>query len=192
MSAQKRVIRKSLGSIGRPGLSSREKKSLKGTFQMQARRPGTPKKSRPLPGGVVVCEDCRAVWHDKHWHSPSVVEGMDLSGAGAGLCEECKSQRKGKAAPYAGEVTLDGEFSPQEKDEILGLVRNAGKRAMARNPEDRIVRIAESGGAIKVYTSLNQLAVAVGTQVHHARKGGELTITWSRTDKPVRVLWRKG
>lgn len=194
MAKQKRIIKRTLGSKGRTGLSKAEKRSLKGTAAARARRPGTPKKAQPLPGGVMVCEVCSAVWFDKHWHARSVLEGLDLAGAASGLCPECKGQRdrKGNAPAYAGEVTLDGEFSPQEKAEILGIVRNAGKRAMLRNPEDRIVRIAEAGGAIKVFTSHNQLAAAIGRMVHDARKGGELTITWSRADMPVRVVWKKG
>ncbi len=191
----KRIIKKSVGSRGRAGLSKNEKRSIKGTFKVRAGSVLVAgKKSGAARGGVLRCEDCAALWFDKHWHAPSVLEGIDLANASKGLCEECRRARrspKGAAAPYAGEVTLDGEFSPKEKEEILGLVRNVGKRAMSRNPEDRIVRIAEMGGTIKVYTTENQLAVSIGKQVHGARKGSELTIVWSHDDMPVRVHWRK-
>lgn len=189
----KRIIEKSSGSRGRAGTSKKEKMSRGGTRSTQVRRPGTLKKGALPPGGVIRCEDCSAIWYDKHWHSPSVVEHMRLATSAMGLCEECRRARRSpkNTAPYAGEVTLDGEFAPHEKEEILGLIRNVGKRAMKRDPEDRIVRIAEAGGAIKVFTTKNQLAVAIGKQVHDARKGGELHITWSRTDMPVRVRWTK-
>lgn len=144
--------------------------------------------------GMLRCEGCRAVYFDKHWHSAKVLGDMDLFGIAAGLCDECAMTKKKSAGSpaYAGEVVLDGEFAPAEKAEILALVRNAGKRASSRDPMDRIVRIAEAGGAVRVYTTENQLAVAIGKQVHHARKGGTLTITWSKGDKLVRVHWQKG
>ncbi len=145
--------------------------------------------------GAIRCGSCGAIYFDKHWHSPAVLAGdMDITWLKAGMCEECRAQKKktSSGVAYAGEVVLDGEFSPTEKVEILGLIRNVGKRAIARDPMDRIVRIAESGGAVRAYTSENQLAVAIGKQVHRSHKGGKLTITWSEGDKLVRVHWTKG
>jgi hypothetical protein len=178
------------------------KKSVKkGTSKAVAARPkgGKTKGDLHKPGtlgrgGMIRCEGCSAVYFDKHWHSPSVLAGdIDLSWLAKGLCEECKMAKKKSsgATTYAGEVTIDGEFSPKEKSEILGIIRNVGKRATRRDPMDRVVRIAESGGALRVYTTENQLAVAIGKQIHHARKGGTLTITWSEGDKLARVHWHR-
>ncbi len=192
MSMTRRMIKKTAGSRGRSGLSRKEKMSRGGVRAAQVQRSGVIKNNAPR-GGVVRCEGCSAIWYDKHWHSPLVVEHMKLATQAVGLCDECHraGQNAKGAVSYAGEITLDGEFAPKEKEEILALVRNIGKRAMKRDPEDRVVRIAEAGGAIKIFTSDNQLAVAIGKQIHDARKGGELRITWSRTDLPVRVHWTK-
>ena len=84
---------------------------------------------------------------------------------------------------------IEGLKDEGERQEVVGLVRNAGKRAMKRDPEDRVISVVVSGAKIRVLTSENQLAVAIGKQLHQARKGGKLTIIWSAQDKPVRVHW---
>ena len=77
-----------------------------------------------------------------------------------------------------------------ERQEMVAIVRKAGKRAIRRDPMDRIVSVTVYGGRIRVLTSENQLAVSLGKQLHRARKRSVLTITWSAHDKPVRVHWK--
>jgi hypothetical protein len=72
---------------------------------------------------------------------------------------------------------------------VLALARNVGRRAQARDPEDRIIKINDAPGGAVVTTTENQLAVSIGKQIDRARKGGKLDITWSQGDKPVRVRW---
>jgi hypothetical protein len=69
------------------------------------------------------------------------------------------------------------------------LARNVANRAGRRDPEDRIIKIVDAGESVVIYTTENQLAVSIGKQIHSARKGGTLVITWSHQDKPVRVRW---
>jgi len=184
MPNQKRLITKKIAKQGTKGMPKLPQARTKGDLH----KPGTSGRS-----GVLRCPDCRALYYDKHWHSAGALgQQVDLTDAAEQRCEECARAAKGQTTAYAGEVLLDAEFAPHEKEEVLGLVRNVGKRAMKRDPEDRIVRISEANGAIRVLTSENQLAVSIGKQVHQARKGGILTITWSHDDKPVRVHWRKG
>lgn len=135
--------------------------------------------------GVIVCDRCGAVMYDKHWHAPALVTGWKKMNATTGRCDACL---RGKE--FVGEVVFEGLKDAQEREEVLGLVRNIGKRAQRRDPEDRVISIETVGSRVRVTTSENQLAVSIGKQVHEARKGGELQVTWSAGDKPVRVVWR--
>lgn len=191
-----RIIKKSLDSSGTAGPTGKQQKQITGTFSSQARRDRmTPVGKKGFPG-FLVCGGCGAVYFDKHWHTPSLGIGLDLSGAGKATCEECHVSTRPGGRPAAreaeGEVVLEGLAEETEAAEVLALVRNVGKRALKRDPLDRILRIAGGQGIFHVFTSENQLAVSIGKQVHSARKGGTLTITWSSADAPVLVRWSKG
>jgi hypothetical protein len=137
--------------------------------------------------GVIICDQCQAVLYDKHWHAKSLVASwLDLKGAASGRCDACRGGKQ-----FAGEVVLEGLKNSLERDEIIALVRNVGKRALKRDPEERIISLEIAGSRVRATTTENQLAVAIGKQIHEARKGGELHIIWSDGDKPVRVVWRK-
>lgn len=135
----------------------------------------------------IICLGCGAVLYDKHWHSPELVAAwVDLKGAARGRCEACRA-----GARFAGELVIDGLKDSLLRDQVIALVRNVGKRASRRDPQARIIGITKMGPRrLRVLTSENQLAVAIGKQLHAAHKGGELTVTWSAEDKPVRVTWR--
>lgn len=164
----------------------------------QARREDVAPRDVGAMSGLYRCTNCRAIYHDKHWHSATLLLVPDSPLARAefadALCEECtlEKNRASRAIPHSGEVVIDGTFTPAEHYDLLNLVRNVGHRAMDRDPEDRIIRIDEQDGRIHIYTSENQLAVSIGKQVDRSHKGGELEITWSKTDKPVRVVWTRG
>lgn len=99
----------------------------------------------------------------------------------------------GRAQGKDGEskLLIDGAFSDAEKKEIFALIEAAGHRATKKDPKATIDLIEEKRGAITVYVSTNHLALVLGKKLHSARKGGELTITWSHDDMPVFVHWRK-
>lgn len=174
--------------------SRKQKSQISGSFQMKARRDRivTPKIAAT---GAAACPDCGAVYFDKHWHSCSEPECRLKAGKlPRKVCPECRLMKKSGRGPgnYAGEVLIDGVADRNELREIKNLVMNVAKRAAKRDPEDRIVNVVEGPGSLDIFTSENQLAVSIGRQVHQARKGGELSITWSKSDKPVRVRWQAG
>lgn len=107
-------------------------------------------------------------------------------GAGTG------SQRHDTGADtrYTGEVLLSGWRDEADKRELLHLVRHVGEQARSLNPEHRIDRIEDQGDVVKVLTSENQLAAAIGKRLDDARKGGTLEINWSDRDTPARVIWK--
>ncbi|MFA6603407.1 MAG: hypothetical protein WCT10_01040 [Patescibacteria group bacterium] len=139
-----------------------------------------------------VCPDCRAVYSNKQWYSQfRAPAGISVSKLPEMLCSECKLKRQ-KRGDYAGEVMIEGVKDKALLAEIVQLVENVGRRAASRDPEERIVKIEKSAGKLRVLTSENQLAVSIGKQLDSARKGGRLSIIWSKGDKLVRVRWQAG
>lgn len=190
----RRVIKKGVGKRRYRKLSKKHRTQLAGTFQLHARRTSI-LGERILGKKERVCPDCLSVYYDKHWHAPSFFGGKRAVRSAALVserCIECKVRANARGSRvFAGEVTLKGDFTDEERAELLRLVRNVGKRAVRRDPQDRIVRIDSTRASVKIFTSENQLAVAIGKQLHRARKGTTLTIIWSHDDKPVRVTVHK-
>jgi hypothetical protein len=86
-------------------------------------------------------------------------------------------------------LAIDAKFTPDARKEVFAILDAALARAKKKDLRASIHRVEEKGARINVYTSDNHLALALGKQLHSARKGGELTITWSHDDKPVYVHW---
>jgi hypothetical protein len=95
----------------------------------------------------------------------------------------------GRVVNFGGQVVVLGQFGREEKRELLQLVENMGAAKFKKDKTDRIIRVKSSRAGFEVYTSKPNLAVAIGKKLHQARKGGELNITWSHYDQPVRVVW---
>lgn len=145
-----------------------------------------------------ICPRCGAVYFDEHWHTipnfsklyqkmlprPPIVEE---------LCAEDRWIKEGKRegkTHWEGEVILENLILADKK-EILNLVRNVGKRAFVRDPEDRIIKVEDMGSKVRITTTENQLAASIGKQVSWAFKGGKLEIIWSDEDAPARVRWTR-
>jgi hypothetical protein len=143
---------------------------------------------------VAVCPRCQAIYYDKHWHSWNTANRRlpkDLP-ITVVLCRACAilTAEKGSARDsYGGEVILSGLKKLDDRLETIGLIKNIGKRATRRNPEAQIIKIEDRGDSVRVTTTDNQLAVALGKQIDAAIKGGKLKVVWSREDVPARVHW---
>ncbi len=194
--AQKWIIKKKNGSKGRSSRGRGERTEQNGTFQLHARREEILRNEKLGKRGMLRCPNCGAIYFEKHWHSPSVLASVPKRALlESWICDECRVRamaKNGAVLNFGGELVIEGKFGAEEKQEILALVRNVGARAAKRDPEERIIKISERGGTIRVSTTENQLAVSIGKQLDRARKGGTLAITWSHEDKPVRVRWTKG
>lgn len=143
-----------------------------------------------------VCSRCAAVYFDEHWHTIPKFEKiykkmLPKKTVTKELCAECKWITGGKnKTGWEGEVVLEN-LAPEEKSEIISLVRNVGRRAFVRDPEDQIIKIEDMGRKVRVTTTENQLAASIGKQVARAFKGGKLEIKWSDEDAPARVRWTR-
>ncbi len=139
----------------------------------------------------IICPKCHAVYFDKHWHPAE-----DVAAAYAAsdeiiheLCPEDKEMEKNHGAMgYEGEVILKN-IPSKLSTETVQEIRNIGKRAEARDPEDKIIKIEQNAGVIRVLTTENQLAISIAKQVARAHKGGNLEIKWSNGDQTARAVW---
>lgn len=166
-----------------------QKYNRKGVGRPLGPEPEHKKAKGKSPG--IICPKCHAVYFGKRWHP-----AKELGSAYAAseeivyeLCPEDKEMAKGHGVMgYEGEIILknipNGLIAEFEQE-----IRNIGKRAESRDPEDKIIKIEKIAGGIRVLTSENQLAASMGKQIARAHKGGQLEIKWSKQDKAARVIW---
>jgi len=141
------------------------------------------------PEGEFYCAECKAVWYRKAWHTDD-RKYEELS-KNPDLARTCPACHKSAMDLPEGIVTLSAlEALPKErKEEILSLIRNMGERSAKRDPMDRIIRITDKGGEVVVYTTENQLAAALGSEIKRAF-GGDLNIDFGHRDNEIaRVVW---
>lgn len=186
-----RPVRKTVSKGTLAKTSKKLRREIQGSFKLRAKHGPNFSRFKKLGRNDAVCPSCGAVYFEKHWHSPAALfrKEFDLSSARKMKCGECQAQ--GAAPAAEGRLILDNLVDAAEKMDVLRVVRNVGARAMKRDPEDRILKIADRGRRVEVLVSENQLAVSIGKQVHRARKGGTLAIVWSKNDLPVTVRWTR-
>lgn len=133
----------------------------------------------------LLCHECRAVYDGNIWHpfeqlNPKTIDQLKIS-----ICPACHEQIDHVSD---GVLHIKGIGIEQHRQEILNIIHNSGKQAEEKDVLDRIERVSEDN-EITVYTTKNQLAVRIGKKLASAYKGGRLDIKWSKTDKPVDVVW---
>src|SRR5690606_15101318 len=118
------------------------------------------------PAGFLICSQCRAVFHNKRWQWNAVLLEKHAGDKKTDeICPACRIVRKEDAE---GVLSLAGFVSAGQKQEILGLIKNAGQRATERDPLDRIFAWEDGEKKVTVYTTENQLAISLGKQVKRA------------------------
>ncbi len=144
---------------------------------------------------VLSCPRCRALFYDKHWHTWSNASVTLPAGVKVReeLCRACRTlgpKRGNSEFGYEGEVILSGLNDQTLKREVINTAKNIAARALLRDPEDQIIKIEDNGRTVRITTTENQLAVAIGKEIDRAHKGGELNIRFSEEDLPARVFWK--
>jgi len=141
---------------------------------------------------VISCPRCHALYFDKHWHTWSHATQVlpPNHKVTEELCGACRSLGAvGAEFGYAGEVTLSGFSDPELKLEVIRTAKNVAARAFERNPEAQVIKIEDKGRTVRITTTQNQLAEAIGKEVDRSHKGGVLNIRFSNENLPVRVYW---
>lgn len=136
-----------------------------------------------------ICPQCHLVFHNKRWQwNEELYRKLKKERtADEKLCPAC---RKIKDRYYMGEVILGGAFLQERKDEILRIIQNLEEEEKAHRPLSRIMWIEDEGGTVRVYTTSEHLAVALGRAVNKAYQG-ELSVEFADGQKFARVIWRR-
>jgi len=141
------------------------------------------------PSGEYFCPICRSVFSRKSWHN-DVRKYAQLSQR-VELARKCNACHKSELDLPEGIVTLsalDG-LDKEHRQELINLVRNIAERAAKRDPMARVYKMLDKGNEIQVFTTENQLAGAIGTEVKRAL-GGDLNIDFGHRDNEIaRVVW---
>lgn len=142
------------------------------------------------PKGLLSCRSCGAVYYRRRWtlEPPAEIRKRVELGDGVSITY-CPACQKIRDHYWLGVVQISGVDS-QEKRELFKLLRNEETRAREKNPLERIVRIANEDGGLRVETTTEKLAQRLGRCLHKAR-GGKIVYKWSHKNKFARVIWGK-
>ena len=105
--------------------------------------------------------------------------------------QKCPACRKIEDKYPMGILHMSGVFLSEHKDDILRMLKNEEKRAMDKNPLERIISIEEdSEGTVSVHTTSESLVLRMGRILNRAYSG-DVEYKFSDTEKLVRVEWRR-
>jgi len=137
-----------------------------------------------------ICSECGAVYHNKHWEfSDEFSHNLKLRGNYAD--KKCPACRKIEDNYPMGLVFISGNFILGHKQSILNTIKAEEKRAMQKNPLERIMTIEkEAEDKYLVKTTTDALAHRIGKILHRSFKG-ELNYKFSDDQKLLRASWSR-
>lgn len=145
---------------------------------------------RRAPKGLLSCRGCGAIYYRRRWTLEPSQEARKRVELGAGVtvtyCSACQKMRDHY---WLGVVQISA-IGAGEKREVVKLLKNEENRAREKNPLERIVRIADEDGGLRVQTTTEKLAQRLGRCLRKAM-GGKVTYKWSHRNKFARVVWQK-
>jgi NMD protein affecting ribosome stability and mRNA decay len=139
---------------------------------------------------VVVCSQCRSVYHDQRWYLEEQARETvkaKRDEIGFTICPACSKIRDKMPG---GIVKLSGAFLDSHRQEILNLIHNEGDRAKQLNPLERVIDIEMMTSGIDILTTNERLAQRIGKALHRAYHG-VVSYAWSQDTKLARVTWQR-
>ncbi len=173
-------------------MSKRPRGKGKGVLYGQARGgripdPYIPRKGLPEP---TLCPICGAVYQRKHWSIDEKV-ALEVKRKGKVNSEKCPACRKIEDGFAMGIIDLTGDFVVEHMGDIVNTVRSEERRAMEKNPLERIIRLEKiRTGGIRVETTTDSLALRIGRLLNRAYKG-DTRFDWHYGDKSVDIKWHR-
>lgn len=137
-----------------------------------------------------ICPGCGAVYNKKRWQFDSELkrEVMLENDYNQKKCPAC---RKKEDKYPMGLVFISGSFLDNHKDSILNTIKGEEKRAMDKNPLERIIEIEKKDkNDYLIKTTTDTLAHRIGNILHKSFKG-DLNYKFSDNQKILRVLWSR-
>ncbi len=165
-----------------------------GKFGISDKRGRVKTSSDPyLPGEGLketsLCRDCHAVYRNKRWSLDQEVYDS-LKDEGSSLWTSCPACQKRAEKYPEGVVTLRGDYLWEHEEEIRNILRNEEKKAMAKNPLERIIRMDREGDALVIETTEEKLAEHFGRALHKSHQG-DLNVSWTQEHSRCRVTWER-
>lgn len=129
-----------------------------------------------------VCPDCGAVYHLGRWQwllRPDAAEEV--------LCSAC--HRIADHFP-AGFLHISTELTPNQRDQLLHLIKHHETKASTEHPMERIMEIDEKPGHILITTTSVHLARDLGMAIEDAFHGS-LQLKYSKDETLLRAYWKR-
>ncbi len=137
-----------------------------------------------------ICPSCKLIYHNKRWFWDEKYYEELMKEKDKVSFKKCPACRKIEDHYPLGIVELEGEYVKKNKGEILNLIKNEAEYEKKRNPLARIMNIKETEDGLVIETTTETLAKKIGKAVHKAHQG-ELDLSFSDTQKLLRVYWSR-
>jgi len=137
-----------------------------------------------------ICPSCKAIYHNKRWQFNDDLE-HEIRLNSHYEEKKCPACRKIQDKYPMGFVFISGNFIDQHKDDILHTVKSEEKRAIDKNPLERIMEIEKKKkNHYKIKTTTDTLAQRIGKILHNSYKG-DIEYKFSEDQKILRVFWSR-
>lgn len=130
--------------------------------------------------GIMVCRRCRNIFFKKEWHRADAgfVRQARRDGKEVHMTT-CPACAMITGHTYEGELLIKNVL-PAQVVEIMRLVNAFGKRALLKDPQDRIIEIKKEKGHYRITTTENQLAVRLAKKIKDVFRATNIHISYSR------------
>jgi NMD protein affecting ribosome stability and mRNA decay len=170
-------------------MAKADHKSQPSRIRRNVQQYGDPYLPKLNHGETAVCSRCHAIYQRRHWFFDDDMFQRSLKQAQTQQVT-CPACRKIEDDYPEGEVLLRGAFLQTHHNEIINLVSNEEGRAKGLNPLERIVRMTEGDGTLRITTTNEKLAQRIGRALQKAYQG-DVQYKWSEDTKYVRVEWTR-
>lgn len=150
---------------------------------------GDPYLPQMKPEEAAMCRECKAVFASGRWQLHEQA-GDDLKKADKVVDTLCPACQKIRDHQPGGIVTLTGGFIKDHETEIVNLIENENRDAMAINPLERVIEIGRTDSGLTIQTTNEKLAQKIGRSIHKAYSG-DVEYKWSEDTRLVRVNWHR-
>jgi NMD protein affecting ribosome stability and mRNA decay len=142
-------------------------------------------------GGVepAVCPSCKLIYKKKHWHRADAEAKLLLKDKKTKL-HKCPACRKIDDKYPLGVVNIKGDFLAEHFEDVVHLIKSEERRALQKNPLERLMKMDKVNGGLHVETTSDALALRIGRVLHRAYKG-EAEFKFRYGNKYVEVDWSR-
>ena len=131
---------------------------------------------------TTMCRECHASIHDGRWQWLEAPVGSNQV-----LCPACR--RIHDDFP-AGFVSVEGDFFPKHRVELVHLVETRASHATAEHPLRRLIGAEDTPEGVMFTTTDIHLAREIGDALH-AAYGGEVSFHCADEQDLLRVHWKR-